>query len=126
MTSWLSSSGFIPALIQSHSSKDQIRTVPELVEYNAERNADHHFCVQTRKNGNITSERLLYVTHQQLKHAILQCQAWLLHNVSGIQLPRRDDDGNIKKGATVALLMESDIGFWIHLLSLMGLGVPVS
>jgi acyl-CoA synthetase (AMP-forming)/AMP-acid ligase II len=120
---------FTPAPIQLRSpvpSKDYIKTVPALVEYNADRNANHPFCVQIRKNGQSPAERLLTVTHGELKDAVTRCQEWLLQNVAGIQLPSHRHDGRIQKGAPVALFMESDVGLWIYVVALMGLGVSVS
>jgi hypothetical protein len=82
--------------------------------------------VQIRKNGQSPADRLLTVTHGELKDAVSRCQEWLLQNVAGIQLPSHGQDGKIKKSAPVALFMESDIGLWIYVVALMGLGVPVS
>ena len=106
-------------------SIDDIRTVPELIEYNAQYNPNHPFCVQATENG-ATDLSLLVVTYLQLKQAILRCSAWLVANIVELSLPQKSDGGKVVKGAPVALLMDSDIGLLFHLLSLMGLGVPVS
>ena len=100
----------------------EIRTLPELVEFNALHNPDYLFCLQARRQP----KEPLSVTHGQMKEAILRSSDWLLKYVKEVQLPDRQDDGTIAKGPPVALLMENDIGLWIHLLSLLSLGVPVS
>ena len=46
--------------------------------------------------------------------------------MKGLKLPGSREDGTIERGQPVALLMESDVGLFIHLLSLLSLGVPVS
>lgn len=98
-----------------------IRTLPELVEFNATHNTNYLFCLQARRQSEPLS-----VTHGQMKKAILRCSDWCVTNVKELKLPSRLDDGTIAKGQPVALLMENDLGLWIHLLSLLSLGVPVS
>ena len=99
----------------------EIRTLPELIEFNAVHNADYLFCLQAGRQ-----QKLLAVTHGQLKEAILCCSDWLVANVKDLKLPKIREDGTIEKGQPVALLMESDVGLWIYLMSLLSLGVPVS
>ncbi|KAI9688877.1 MAG: putative NRPS-like protein biosynthetic cluster [Bathelium mastoideum] len=99
-------------------STDSIRTLPDLVEYNAHNNAEYAFCHQLRKAE--TQNRIITITHSALKQAILQCQEWLHSNIRG--LCEQDEDSG--KPRPVALLMESDVGLWIHLLALLSLGVP--
>lgn len=98
-----------------------IRTLPELIEFNAVHNSDYLFCLQAGRQ-----QRFLPVTHRQLKEAILCCSDWLVANVKEIKLPKVREDGTIERGQPVALLMESDVGLWIYLLSLLSLGIPVS
>ena len=98
-----------------------IRTIPELVEYNARHNSDHVFCVQAEKNG----KGAQIITYSQLRQAILHCSRWLIHNVHELDLPTRNENGEVIKCSPIALFMESDVGILIHLLSLLGLGVPV-
>ncbi|KAK2749609.1 putative NRPS-like protein biosynthetic cluster [Myotisia sp. PD_48] len=122
------STGFTQASIHLQSSqdiKDQILTVPQLVEFNAKQNAHHFFCIQTQKTGQPAAEQLLHITHGQLKNAVLGCQEWLLDNINELHSPYVGNDGKLKKNSPVALFMESDIGLLVHLLALMGLGVPV-
>lgn len=100
-----------------------IRTLPELLEYNAKHNPTYLFCQQVRRcNGSL---QLLDVTHGQLRDAVLGCQGWLREIVKELELPYPRENDRVAKGPPVALFMESDVGLWVHLLALMGLGVPV-
>ncbi|KAL4994640.1 hypothetical protein BDV10DRAFT_188841 [Aspergillus recurvatus] len=100
-----------------------IRTLPEVIEFNAQANPDHVFCLQAKKRPDSPVLSLASVTNRQLKQAISQCAGWLKNHLQ-LQLPAVID-GSVKKGAPVALLMESDIGLLIHEMALIGLGVPV-
>ena len=115
---------FVPARISPFSKEDRdgsIRTIPELVEYNAKYNADHVFCVQIEKRSN--DSRI--ITYGQLKQSILHCSRWLVNNIHDLEIPRKNENGEVIKGKPVALFMESNVGILIHLLSLLSLGVPV-
>ncbi|KAL3431733.1 hypothetical protein BDV09DRAFT_206456 [Aspergillus tetrazonus] len=100
-----------------------IRTLPEVVEFNAQANPDHVFCLQAKKSPDNSFLSLVSVTNRQLKQAISQCAGWLKSNLQ-LQLPSLLH-GSVKKGAPVALLMESDIGLLVYEMALIGLGVPV-
>ena len=102
-------------------SSDLIRTLPELVEFNATYNPQHLFCLQANKAGEATR-----ISHLELKYAVLRCSAWLRDKVPGLKGPEKGEDGKVSRGPPIALLMESDIGIFIYLLSLLSIGVPVS
>ena len=115
---------FVPARISPFSKENRdrsIRTIPELVEYNASSNADHVFCIQIEKRANDSQ----IITYGQLKQAILHCSRWLVNNIHDLGLPTKSENGEIIKGKPVALFMESNFGILTHLLSLLSLGVPV-
>lgn len=115
-----------PINIKTSNHEDRnILTVPELIEYNAIHNPNHPFCVQVRKQSQSGSLDFFTISHLQLKQAILQCQEWLRTTVAELSSPVIGEDGTITKGSPVALFVESDIGFLIYKLSLIGLGVPV-
>ncbi|KIA75341.1 NRPS-like enzyme [Aspergillus ustus] len=101
-----------------------IRTLPEVVELNARENPDHLFCLQAKKSLDSSIPTLIPVTNAQLRDAVARCAKWLRASLE-LQLLTVSEDGSIKKGAPVALLMESDVGLWIHEMALMGMGVPV-
>ena len=102
-----------------------IRTVPDLIEYNAVHNPDYLFCLQAQKQAQETGPQLQPVSHLQLKRAIRQCQASLLDSIKGLKSPSTNDDGTVSRGPLVALYLESDVGLLIYLYALLGLGVPV-
>lgn len=102
-----------------------IRTLPELIEYNAIRNSDYPFCIQAKKIGQGAPIAFLSISHLQLKRAILECSEWLQENIAELQLPSPMHGGRYVKGPPVALFAESDAGLLIYKLSLIGLGVPV-
>ncbi|KAL2793016.1 hypothetical protein BJX66DRAFT_339232 [Aspergillus keveii] len=101
-----------------------IRTLPEVVEFNARENPDHVFCLQTKKSPDGLVPTLIPVTNVQLRDAIAQCATWLQSSIQ-VQLPTASEDGSVRKGGPVALLLDSDAGLWIHEMALLGLGVPV-
>ena len=114
---------FQPAAITLHidePDKRDVRTIPQLIEYNGRHNPDYIFCVQARKQ-----QSSIYVSCYQLKQAILQCSDWLTANIREIESPFRDANGELCKGPPVALSVSSDIGLLVYLLSLLSLGVPV-
>jgi acyl-CoA synthetase (AMP-forming)/AMP-acid ligase II len=104
---------------------DEVRTFPELIDFNARENPDHTFCIQATKQAGSTSLAFNSITFSHLKDGILQCCAWLEANVSEMEGPKRLENASFVKGAPVALFMESDVGLFIHQISLISLGVPV-
>ena len=103
---------YLPIVGAAAPNSISIHTRPDLVDFNAQHNGDHVFCYQARKHDSGT--RLIEITHAQLRDAVLRCQAWLRTHVAG----------HMSKSRPVALFMESDVGLWIHMLALLGLGVP--
>ncbi|KAL8829339.1 MAG: hypothetical protein Q9191_002068 [Dirinaria sp. TL-2023a] len=105
--------------------KQNIRNIPELIDYNAKFNPDHLFCVQAQKALNDGSAGLLYVTHGQLKQAILCCSRWLKSFLDELALPKATKEGvDNRKGPPIALLLDSDINLLVHVYALISLSVP--
>ena len=104
-----------------------IRTVPELIEYNARVNPDHPVCLQAQWATDPFKKELdlLTISHLQFKHAILRCSEWLKESVGSLELVKVSSGGRVIKGRPVALFMGSDVGLLFHLFALMGLGIPV-
>lgn len=100
-----------------------VRTVPELVDFNAVHNADYIFCYQARKDDS-GNAHLVSITHSEFRDAVLSCQEWLKSTIDNLQLPVLQDNGVISRSTPVALFMESDIGLFVHIVALLGLGVP--
>lgn len=114
---------FQPPTISLHledPDERKIQTIPQLIEYNSRHNPDHLFCVQTRKQQSGS-----FVSHLQLKQAILQCSDWLTATVKEVKIPHEDENGRLCRGPPIALAMDSDIGLLLHLFSLLSLGIPV-
>ncbi|KAI0541768.1 hypothetical protein GGR58DRAFT_456119, partial [Xylaria digitata] len=97
-----------------------IRSVPELVDFNAVNNPDALFCVQAIKG---LADRA--VTMSQLRDAVIRCKDALQQDSLNVRSPIRTEEGKILKNTPVAVFMDSDLGLLVHLLALMGLGVPV-
>lgn len=90
--------------LQNPDNRD-IRTLPELVEFNVVHNGDFLFCLQAGRQQNLQP-----ITHRQLKEAILCCSDWLVANVKEVKPPTIQESVTIEKSKPVALLMESDVG----------------
>lgn len=120
-------------LRSSTPEKDEIRSLPELLEWNARENPDHVFCVQaeTKRQGVESDDpyELRSLTNDDFKRAVGRCVRWFEGNVPGLKdlgSPDGDAENLAEKPPAVALLMESDVGILIHLFALMSIGVPVS
>ncbi|KAF2994038.1 putative secondary metabolism biosynthetic enzyme [Curvularia kusanoi] len=100
----------------------QHRTLPSLVDFNATNNPEYLFAIQAEK-GVDSETTLREISFAQLGRAIARCQAWLETTVRGMHLPVLRG-GSVVKGPPIALLMESDVGLFIHQVALLGLGVP--
>ncbi|KAL4866181.1 hypothetical protein BDV12DRAFT_210641 [Aspergillus spectabilis] len=103
-----------------------IRTLPELIEWNAKHNPDHLFCTQLLSQSTEATDNACHVTHSQLRQAILRCSRRLRSQIPGLHLPSVTDGGEIVKSGPVVLFIGSNIGLWVHLLALMAIGVPVA
>ncbi|KAI9677125.1 MAG: putative NRPS-like protein biosynthetic cluster [Bathelium mastoideum] len=111
---------FIAPKVNLDPKREQyVRTLPELVDFQAENNPQHLFCIQAEGNN-----QFVPVSYEKLRRAIIRCQAWLEEHVVDLHSPFVASDGHVKKFTPVAILMESHVGLAICVLSLMGLGVP--
>lgn len=104
---------YLPTTGAPPPDSSSIFTLPDLVDFNAQHNPDHVFCYQARKRDD-GSVHLIEITHKRLRDLVLCCQSWLRSHAAD----------HISKSRPVALFMESDVGLWIHMLALLGLGVP--
>ena len=66
------------------------------------------------------------ISYNDLYRAIRRCQSSLVESgpANAFHLPVKNHDGGISKCAPVAIIMESDAGLAIYILSLLSLGVP--
>ncbi|KAF2818865.1 putative NRPS-like enzyme [Ophiobolus disseminans] len=110
------------------SKDDNIRSLPDLIDFNAQVNPGHIFCVQasaktTSKpegglDGTYGSDRINF---KGLKHAVDACSYWLEQNV----VTYEELDGTRAGPSPVALYLESDVSLFIYVAALLALGVPV-
>ena len=99
----------------------KIRTILDLVNFNAMHNPDHTFCLQELKEFHA----LRHITFRELAQAVRSCSAWLCQQKIVSPPGGVFGEGAVQQATPVALLMASDIGIFIYLLALMRLGVPV-
>jgi len=105
----------------------QIKTVAQLIDFNADNNPDYLFCLQAEKPVNGAKDApLRRITHKSFRSMISSCQVWIEDHIEELQLPVQDEKGNITKGPPITLLLDSDVGLLVHFFALLGLGVPVS
>lgn len=102
-----------------------IRSIPELIEYNAKVNPDAIYCVQAIKPQDNETRKESQVTMRQLRDAVWHCSADLRGCLIGLDdsNPSSESQNHVKPDP-VAILLDSDIGLLIHLFSLLSLGVP--
>lgn len=105
------------------AAEDSIRSLPDLINFNAEVNPDHTFCIQAEasvtEKGHFNASHLSFL---QLRDAVDGCSEWLIENVT-MPVPSESD---VERPAPVALYMESDVGLFIYLAALLASGIPVS
>ncbi|KAF2469202.1 acetyl-CoA synthetase-like protein [Lindgomyces ingoldianus] len=103
-----------------------IKTVAELIDFNADKNANYLFCLQAeRAVQGAKDSTFLPITFKTLRDLIFGCQQWLRENIVELQLPNKNDQGTVARGKPIALLVDSDIGLLIHFFAFVGLGIPV-
>lgn len=102
-------------------SADGIRSAPGLIEFNAIHSGDHLFCLQQEARGHA----LQRVSYAQLWNAVRNCAAELSGGIATVK-PARLVGEMLEVTETVAIFLESGLGLFVHLMALMGLGVPVS
>ncbi|KAF5377825.1 hypothetical protein D9615_006785 [Tricholomella constricta] len=120
MSPALARSTFIRPQINLGYDEDQtsgVKSLPELVEFDASHNPDHIFGVQSR-TGNDASP--YEITFSQLQSAVEYASAWLVTSGCTPGRTRRDE-----KVAPVGILLGSDIGIFIYMVALLRIGTPV-
>ncbi|KAL8994550.1 MAG: hypothetical protein Q9169_005514 [Polycauliona sp. 2 TL-2023] len=109
--------------IPSDAELSPIRSLPELVLFNALHNPRHAFCHQSSQAaaGQIDS---VPITFHQLAVAVENCCSWLLETIPNAHPAKLNGDHHVRKAASVALFLESDVGLFIHVLALLTLNIP--
>jgi len=103
-----------------------IRSLPDLVHFNAINNFEHIFCLQSKQSQDLTRFDSTSITFRQLAQAVEQCCLWILANIDDAHAPVLGDDGIVGKAPPIALFLESDVGLFIYLTALLSLNIPVS
>ena len=101
--------------------RDIPATLPDLVAFNALYNPQRLFCIQYMHNLGDPGRK---VTYAQLQDAVLCCSVWLQNK--GLAQSPTLVQGKVVKARPVALLMGSDVGWFVFFVTLLRLGVPVS
>ena len=100
-----------------------IRSLPDLVLFDALHNPHHLFCLQTSQ----ASEHIDFVsiTYHQLAVAVENCCSWLLETIPDAYAAKLDGEHHVQKASPVALFLESDVNLFIHITALLALNIPV-
>lgn len=107
-------------------TREIIRSLPDLVLFNAVHNPNHVFCIQTKQPSTTLNFTLLPITFSELAKAVEQACTWIISSVADTHAAKQCADGSILKSRPVALFMESDVGLFIYLAALLTLNIPVS
>lgn len=103
-----------------------LRSLPDLVHFNAIYNPHHLFCLQSSQSvatrGQFDSTR---ITYHQLACAVESCCSWLLTNVSNAYPAVLKKGSVVQKAPPIALFLESDVGLFIYMIALLTLNIPV-
>ena len=114
-------------LDEIESTKDSIRSLPDLILYNAVHNPQAVFSAQAKQSSRPGEKfGFLDVSFLELALSVDRCCAWILSNIDGAHAARIDDNDRVQKSKPVALLMESDLTLFVYLAALLTLNIPVS
>ena len=115
-------------LDEKQETADTIRSLPDLIHFNAVHNPHFLFCIQFNqsKRGPVEKEiGEINVTFSELATAIEQCCVWILSKVKGIHPARLISHGSVQKGPPVALFLESGVNLFVYMMALLTMNVPV-
>lgn len=116
-------------LDEKQATADTIRSLPDLIHFNAVHNPHFLFCIQFNQSKSGPVEKIIgeiNVTFSELATAIEQCCVWILSKVKGIHSARLASDGSVQKGPPVALYLESGVTLFVYMMALLTMNVPVS
>lgn len=104
----------------SELDRDSIRSLPDLVKFNAQFNPDHIFAQQeVREHGRFVG--FTTIDFATLRKVILESITWIDKTIMGN--PPKE---LIESQSPVALFLESDVTLFVHLCALLEMEVPVS
>ncbi|RDB14628.1 Non-canonical non-ribosomal peptide synthetase FUB8 [Hypsizygus marmoreus] len=120
MSPVLAGSTFIRPHLNLGYGNDQpsgVRSLPELIEFNAIHNPDHIFGVQSRSGEGVAP---CEITFSQLQSGVEYASAWLVS--SGCTSGRTKREQVVQP---VGILLGSDVGIFIYMAALLRIGTPV-
>ncbi|GLB38787.1 putative acetyl-CoA synthetase-like protein [Lyophyllum shimeji] len=100
---------------QDHPSG--VKSLPELIEFDASHNPDHIFGLQDRVGDDVSPYEM---TFSQLQSAVEYASSWLVARGCTTGRTRRD-----QTVAPVGILLGSDIAIFIYMAALLRIGTPV-
>jgi acyl-CoA synthetase (AMP-forming)/AMP-acid ligase II len=107
----------LPPLNGEPLAGNSIKSLPELIRYNAIHNGDRTFCMQ----GHEGLEHARRITFKQLDDAISACSIWVEK-----QLVPSNEGPKSRPKRPVALYLESDVGLFIYIATMLASNIPVS
>ena len=112
---------------ETEPTSSSIRSLPDLILYNATHNPKGVFSAQARKPSKQVKElEIVDVSFLGLALSVERCCDWILGNINGAHEARIDSNGSVQKCKPVALLLESDLTLFVYLAALLTLNIPVS
>ena len=118
----------IPSDHPGSASREPIplRSLPDLVYFDAIHNPHHVFCLQSSQAAGTTDGiGFTSITYHQLATAVELCCSWLLKTIPSAHAAELKGGRVVKKASPVALFLESDVGLFIHIIALLTLNIPV-
>ncbi|KAL8728551.1 MAG: hypothetical protein Q9181_005308 [Wetmoreana brouardii] len=116
-----------PAEDSESGQLQTLRSLPDLVHYNAVHNPNHIFCLQATRSPKYPDKMdFTDITFFQLACAVENCCSWILRNLPGAYGAKLKDGLIVQKAPSIALFLESDVGLFIYILALLTLNIPVS
>lgn len=113
-------------LIPSSTDDSEIRTLQDLVLFNAAHNTDHVFCCQSNEVHEGNGFEYTPVTFWQLAQAVEKCCSQIITQGDGARIGELRADGSLSKCRPIALFFESSVTLFIYTLALTTLQIPVS
>jgi hypothetical protein len=111
---------------QRTSNPESIRSLPDLIRFNALNNPEKLFAVQAKQSSASGKDSdFVEVKFRDLAESVEQCCSWILENIQGAHVAHVDDNGKVEKSKPIALLLESDLTLFIYLAALLTLNIPV-
>lgn len=108
------------------AENETIRSLPDLIQFNALRNPRGAFCIQSKESKVLAKDfEAVEVTFLELAQAVERCCQWILSNINRVHPAHLAEDGIVRKGPPVALFLESDLTLFIYLAALLALNIPV-